>query len=398
MTRIAYVCADPGVPVFGTKGASVHVQEIVRAFGRLGYDVTLFAARRGGEPPTDLRGVPVESLPAPPKGDPAVRERAALATNRALRRTLARHGPFRVIYERYSLWSHAGMEFARREGLPGLLEVNAPLIREQARHRTLVHGAAAERVADRVFAAATALIAVSPGVATYLENTCPAAVGRIHVISNGVDPSRFPTERFERRPEADKHAPFTIGFLGTLKPWHGLDVLMDAFARLHAETPDIRLLVVGDGPERESIEAAAVRHGVASAVRLTGAVTPSQVPDWLYRMDVAVAPYPASSDFYFSPLKIHEYMAAALPVVTSRVRDLDRVVEQGVTGLLYTPGDPVALAAVLRRLQRDPGLCRRLGAAGREKVLRQHGWDSVAARILQLIDREPQHHREVCTA
>jgi glycosyltransferase involved in cell wall biosynthesis len=398
MARIAYVCADAGVPVFGTKGASVHVQEIVRAFGRMGHDITLFAARRGGEPADDLREVPVHSIPAPPKGDPAMRERAALADNRSLRRALARHGSFDVVYERYSLWSHAGMEFARREGLPGLLEVNAPLVLEQARHRTLVHRAAAERVAQRVFAAATALIAVSPGVTTYLRNACPAAVDRIHTIPNGVDPARFPAERFERRPGADSNGPFTIGFLGTLKPWHGLDVLMDAFVRLHAETPDIRLLVVGDGPQRESIESAAIRHGLTSAVHLTGAVAPSQVPDWLYRMDVAVAPYPGLADFYFSPLKIHEYMAAALPVVTSRVGDLDRVVEHGVTGLLYNPDDPFALAAALRQLQHDPRLRQRLGAAGRRNVLRHHGWDAVAAGILRLTNQEPQRNSEACTA
>lgn len=398
MTRIAYVCADAGVPVFGTKGASVHVQEIVRAFGRMGHDVTLFTARRGGEPPDDLREVPVRSLPAPPKSDPAMRERATLAANRSLRRALNRYGSFDVVYERYSLWSHAGMEFARREGLPGLLEVNAPLVLEQARHRTLVHRATAERVAQRVFAGSTALIAVSPGVATYLRNACPAAVDRIHVIPNGVDPARFPAERFDQPPEAGSNGPFTIGFLGTLKPWHGLDVLMDAFVRLHAETPDIRLLVVGDGPQRESIEATAMRYGITSALQLTGAVTPAQVPDWLFRMDVAVAPYPASSDFYFSPLKIHEYMAAALPVVTSRVGDLDRVVEHGVTGLLYDPDDPFALAAVLRQLQHDPRLRQKLGAAGRSNVLRQHAWDAVAAGILRLTHQEPERNSEACTA
>lgn len=394
MPRIAYVCTDPGVPVFGSKGASVHVQEVVRAFGRMGTDVTLFAARRGGEPPADLREITVHSLTAPPKDEPAVRERAALAANRALRAALTEYGPFDLVYERYALWSHAGMEYARAAGVPGILEVNAPLIQEQARHRTLIHRAAAERVAERVFAAAHALVAVSPGVAAYLQRF-PATVGRVHVIPNGVDPQRFSAGRFARRPAEGGDATFTIGFLGTLKPWHGLDVLMTAFARLHAETSNVRLLIVGDGPERESIETAIARHGLASVVQLTGAVSPSEVPDWLRRMDVAVAPYPDLAEFYFSPLKIHEYMAAALPVVASRVGDLDRVVEHGVTGLLHTPGDPAALAATLWQLSRDPELCRKLGSTGRERVLRRHSWDAVVARILRLAGRERQPEREV---
>src|SRR5436309_7837254 len=81
LMRIAYVCADPGVPVFGRKGCSVHVQEVVRAFRGCGARVELFATCRGGEPPPDLRAVPVHPLPAVPKGDLATRERAALALN-----------------------------------------------------------------------------------------------------------------------------------------------------------------------------------------------------------------------------------------------------------------------------------------------------------------------------
>lgn len=383
MLRIAYVCADPGVPVFGTKGASVHVQEIIRAFLRIGHHVTLFATRRGGEAPADLRRVCVHPLPALPKGEPALRERSALAANNALQQTLAKHGHFDVVYERYSLWSHAAMEHARLEGIPGVLEVNAPLIHEQAKHRSLVYRSAAEKVAERVFSGATSLIAVSSGVAAYLQSVCPTAGSQLHVIPNGVDPARFPASQFASPTGKERDNPFTIGFLGTLKPWHGLDVLMDAFARLHAKTPDIRLLIVGDGPERKTIERAAARHGMSSSVQLTGAVAPEGVPDWLHRMDVGVAPYPASPDFYFSPLKIHEYMAAALPVVTSRIGELERFVEDGVTGLLYPPDDSAAMADALQQLRGDPDLCLRLGMAGRSKVLQNHGWDAVVTRILE---------------
>lgn len=393
MMRIAYICTDPGVPVFGSKGSSVHVQEVVRAFARKGAEVTIFAARIGGEPPADLQAVSVQALPALPKGEAAARERAALANNRALRAALAECGPFDLVYERYALWSHAGMEQARAEGVPGILEVNAPLIREQAEHRILIHREAAERVAERAFAAATALVAVSPGVAGYLARY-PAAEGRIHVIPNGVDPHRFPARLFDRDAARGEGEPFTVGFLGTLKPWHGLDVLMQAFARLHARGPDTRLLIVGDGPERAAIEAAAAERGLESAVELSGAVAPDTVPDWLARMDAAVAPYPDLPDFYFSPLKIHEYMAAALPVVASRVGDLAGTVRHGTTGLLCPPGDSEALASALGTLHRDRALGRRLGKAGRRTVLAEQSWESVAARILDAAGlRVPQDWR-----
>lgn len=80
--RLAYVCADPGIPVFGAKGASIHVQEVIRAFRRQGLQVRLFAMRLGGEPPADLRDLPVHCLPEPPRG----RHRPARAGGHGKRR------------------------------------------------------------------------------------------------------------------------------------------------------------------------------------------------------------------------------------------------------------------------------------------------------------------------
>ena len=95
-------------------------------------------------------------------------------------------GPFDCVYERYSLWSCAGMEYAESRGIPGILEVNAPLIEEQIRHRELVHREEAERIAARVFAAAHAIIAVSPGVAAYLDGY-PQSRRRVQVLANGIN-------------------------------------------------------------------------------------------------------------------------------------------------------------------------------------------------------------------
>ncbi len=378
MTRVAYVCADPGVPVFGSKGASVHVQSMAGALARLGADLTLLATRTGGAPPAALASVALERLPAAPKGEASTRERLALAHNAALAAQLSALGRLDLVYERYSLWSHAGMEWARQAGVPGVLEVNAPLIDEQAAHRTLVHRREAERVAARALGAASVVIAVSEGVAAWLERF-PGARGKVHVIGNGVDPRRF----VGMAPAPDAR-PFTVGFLGTLKPWHGLETLVAAFALLRERDPGARLRIVGDGPEAPRARELLAGHGALDASTLVGAVDPGRVPAELAAMDVAVAPYPDLRPFYFSPLKIVESMAAGLPVVCTRVGDLDRLVGHRETGLLCTPGDPVALAAALSELAGDPRLRGRLGAAGRNRVLARHTWDAVAGRVLGL--------------
>src|SRR5258706_5023774 len=253
--QVAYISADAGVPVFGRKGCSIHVQELLSSLAKRGVQIDLFATSCEGDRPPGLETVQLRPLPRPPKGDLAWREQLSLAANDDLRAALEKatgDGPqrsrFALVYERYSLWSHAGMEYARAVGVPGILEVNAPLIEEQAEHRGLVDRVSAERVAKQVFDAARALVAVSDEVAVYLERF-PAARGKVHVIPNGVNPARFPEGLNSSRDSASER--FTVGFVGTLKAWHGLPVLVEAFAQVQARWPNMRLLIVGEGPERE---------------------------------------------------------------------------------------------------------------------------------------------------
>lgn len=378
--RLAYVCVDPGVPVFGSKGCSIHVQEVVRALLRKGVVVELHAARLGGAPPPGLEGVRTFRLPRFRGQDPGARELACIEANDDLRSALEGRPRYDAVYERHSLWGTAGMDFARAMGIPGILEVNAPLVEEQASHRRLVHRDAAERSVRRAFDGATLLIAVSKSVAAHLRRF-PDTRERIHVVANGVDPKRF-----RPRPEASlRSTSFTAGFVGSLKPWHDLSTLVGAFDILHRRHFDARLLVVGDGPERERLLDRLEGRGLKSSACLTGAVAPAEVPRWMERMDVGIAPYPGG-ECYFSPLKIFEYMAAGLPIVASRIGQIPELIEHEQTGLLCEPGDAESLAEALCRLRADPDLRVLLGANARAAALREHSWDRAVSRLLDLAD------------
>ncbi|MEM8530962.1 MAG: glycosyltransferase family 4 protein [Chloroflexota bacterium] len=390
--RVAYICADPGVPVFGRKGSSVHVQSVIRALIGRGAQVTLFASRVDGDPPPGLEGVELRKLPRPPKGSLAEREAGLLAANRDLTAALKQSGPIDMVYERYSLWSYAGMEFARRNRIPGLLEVNAPLIDEQANHRGLLDRTGAERVAWRAFGAATNLLAVSDEVAAYL-NTFDTARGRVQVVPNGVDPTRFAGNLLPSLPASPGIC--TIGFVGTLKPWHGLDVLLEAFAQLHQRRSSTRLLLVGDGPMRPMLEERSAELGLQQAVEFTGAVDPLAIPGMLRSMDIATAPYPALDNCYFSPLKLFEYMAASLPTVASHIGQAKMVIQDGQNGLFCAPGNSGSLATALERLSDDTDLRLRLGDAARKTVLQSYTWDAIANRVLTLSHRAERLERVV---
>ncbi|MFC8921030.1 glycosyltransferase family 4 protein [Cellulosimicrobium sp. NPDC057127] len=384
--RVAYVSTDPGVPVFGRKGSSVHVQALLRVLVRAGVTVHLVTVRPGDDVPADLLAGPgrvvVHPVPVVPTRTTAEREialRAADALVGPVLDALAADGRLDLVYERYSLWGTAATAWARRSGTPSVLEVNAPLPAEQARHRELVDAESAERCARAAIGAAGTVVAVSGPVARWAAEraTDPA---RVHVLPNGVDTARVtPAHRPDGR--------FTVAFVGTLKPWHGLDVLLDAFALVLPRVPRARLLVVGDGPQAAAVDDRVRGLGLGDVVERTGAVAPSDVPALLHRADVGVAPYPALDDFYFSPLKAYEYLAAGLPVVASAIGELPAALtgaDGAPLGLLVPPGDAAALADALVALAADPARRATLGTRAREAAVARHDWTVVVGRALDL--------------
>src|SRR5699024_11956663 len=242
----------------------------------------VFLSPRLADPvPADLAAVQCIALPAAPKGAAATRERRLLATNTSVARLLDSLAPLDLVYERHALFAHGAMEWALAHDVPSVLEVNAPLLAEQARHRTLARPAEAQASTRRAMVAARAVSAVTSEVANYARDH---GARRVHVIANAVNPDRFP-------PHEQPAEPFTVGFLGTLKPWHDVPTLIDAFARLRARhNATARLLLVGDGPERSTLEARLAAHDLTAAAEFTGAVMPAEVPGQLARMPAAGAP------------------------------------------------------------------------------------------------------------
>lgn len=385
--RIAYVCADRGVAAFDwKKGCSIHVQEVLRAFRQQGHTVDLYASNIAGEVPDDLQDIEIHHLPVPARHlERAAREQAQIRSNQHLHTVLEHAGPYDLVYERYSLWSFAAMEYAAAQGIPGVLEVNSPLIEEQNEFRGLVDRRGAHHVAERCFSAASSICAVSDRVREYLVSNFDVR-DNIIVIPNGVDPDRFSEAFDSRQPRSSR---FTVGFVGSLKPWHGVDGLVDAFAAFLPHAPSSELLIVGDGPERPAIEAQIARLNIDDAVTLAGSLRPRNIPNALAMMDIGVAPYPKLVNHYFSPMKVFEYMAASLPVVVTSAGQLGDIIKDECDGLLCEPGDIAALSDAFKCLQRDPALRMRLGRTARRKILKEHTWRNVARRVLQFSERNP---------
>jgi len=384
--RIVYVCADRGIPVFGEKGASIHIQEMMRAFATLGHDIRAVAARRGDDPGGSLL---VEEVAQTVAGaSRAEKEQAAMAQADAIEaRLLALHRdwPFDLIYERYSLWSAAGCRAGARLGVPVVTEVNAPLVLEQAAYRALARADDATRIEAEVLAGSTALAAVSRQVAAYLVGA-GAPQGRVHVIGNAVDTCQFRPDIAPAQPAGIAPDAFVLGFTGSLKMWHGVDTLLEAFRTVRAELPQAHLLVVGDGPKRGWIDGFIAGAGLAEHVTLAGWVAHDQLAPLIARMDVATAPYPASDQHYFSPLKLYEYLAMGRPVLASDIGQTAELLQDSDAAWLLPPGDADALARAMIALHDDPARRTAMSQAAAVEGAR-HDWTGNAARVLGIAAR-----------
>lgn len=166
-----------------------------------------------------------------------------------------------------------------------------------------------------------------------------------------------------------------------LRPEKAVEVLVEAAALLSDRQPELRVLVAGEGAERERLEPLIEELGLAETVLLLG--TRQDVPDVLAAADVAVC----CSDFEGTPLSVMEYMGAGLPVVATRVGGLPEVVEDGGQGLHVEPRDPAGLADALARLLEDEPLRQRLGEAARIRQRTTFDIDAAVRRIEDLYDQ-----------
>jgi len=394
--RIAYICGDRGVVLDGNAGSSIHVRELVRALATRGEAVCVYGAVSSAPAVKRALGCPVIDIAADPvfadlqlrmskqlraAGASIVRaaETHDLLVNLKLGEELARRRAVDLVYERLSLWSIAGIRFAQRLGIPYFVEVNAPLAAQQEEYRELAMAETAHAIEGYVLDHASLVLVTSEGLRQYVHER-GVSRKRVRVLPCGV--SRELLAVASERP-ARVNGEFVIGFVGSLKPWHGVEILLEAFAELRRKSDAYRLLIVGDGPMMPEVRRACARDELRDAVTLTGSVSHQEVGRYLARMDAGVAPYPPLPLFYFSPLKVWEYAGAGVPIVASASGELPALFPHRVAALLHPPGKVGKIVKHIERLRLDAELGPRLARRARQ-VAKAHTWDRIAARLMSL--------------
>jgi glycosyltransferase involved in cell wall biosynthesis len=367
--KILYAAIDQTVP--GTTGGSVHVAAVAEGLAALGHEVRVLVTpgaetTKARESDGRVRWIAME----PPLGSIHLR----WARIWPIRRIAEAFRPDAII-ERYHNFGGEAISVAADVGATAVLEVNAPVIDYAGSMKALVDRALVvqpmRRWRERLCRLADLIVTPSAAI---LPPDTPRE--KVIVIEWGADSDRF-------RPDVPPHTSFarpsaTVAiFAGAFRRWHGAIHLVTALRELQARgRDDVGAVFVGDGPELPRVRKAA--EGVKHVV-FTGAVPNDEMPGYLVSADIGVAPFdvaahrPLSLGFYWSPLKIFEYMACGLPVVAPAIDRLASLVRHDGEGLLYAAQTPGALAATLERLT-DPALRYRLGRAARERAVREYSW------------------------
>ena len=199
----------------------------------------------------------------------------------------------------------------------------------------------------------------------------------VTVVSYGVDLDRF------RVPDAAARPVPVVGTVARLSQEKGLDVLLRAAAQISKQGQKLRLLIVGDGPQRRKLERLAGQLGIGDITEFRGEIPHDDVPAVLAELDIFAMPSLAEG-FGVAAL---EAAATGLPVVASDVHGIPDVVDHLRTGLLVPPANPAALAAALTQLLDDGELSVKLGTAGRAFVQEHYRWQDNAEQMERLYQK-----------
>jgi glycosyltransferase involved in cell wall biosynthesis len=376
--RIVYAASDQRHP--GRTGGSVHVLEVAHGLAARGHEIHAVVERGPDQAAEerDAQGVTWHRITwFPPHRFFRLAARPQL---RALIGTVQAE----AVIERYYNFGGEGVLAAQDAGVPALLEVNSPVLDHPGSWKAVLDAALVvrplRRHRERLCHAAAAL--VSP-----LREIVPEfARDKTEVVTWGANVEAFRPERRDEALRARLGIPAgatAVLFSGSFRPWHGVHVF-EAAARALASRADLFFVLAGGAEGGPGVGYRGVRLGARPY---------AEMPALTASCDLGVAPYDTTKlaqlqlGFYWSPLKIFEYMASGLPTITIPRPPLTEIVRDGQEALHFREADPAALADAIVRLAGDPALRAQMGASARERVIAHYSWAVHCAQLEAVLQR-----------
>ncbi|MBN1638050.1 MAG: glycosyltransferase [Ignavibacteriales bacterium] len=296
-------------------------------------------------------------------------------------RILKNENPDLLIYRLHSYF-FSGLLAAKLLKIPVIIEADTPNIYEdmvfqpKIWHLPLI-GCYIEKC---VIQNAKMTICVSNDAKNYfIDKGIPEY--KIAVITNGADTNKFgpfiDDDLIRQKYRITNR--ICIGFIGSFHFWHGVENLFKIIKSIVNSNPGAVFMMVGDGgPLKQTFETYVREENLENNVIFTGYIPYKEIPLYLAAMDVVLAPYPKLNFFYYSPIKIFEYMAAGKTVITSRIGQTAEIIQDGVNGLLSEPGNIEEMIKKLSDIIKSPELRLTIGENARNTIKNEHTWQKKA--------------------
>lgn len=300
-----------------------------------------------------------------------------------------------VIYERANYLQLSGVHAAREHGIPHILEINSPLVEERINLGGKTWYLRKASAVERMQVQLTDLnVVVSSTLRDYLMERCNVDGKKFLVVPNGINPSDINVDSKKKQDIIERYGlkgKKVIGFVGSFFKWHGIDLLIRAISELKKISPDISLLIVGEGSIREDLEKLALSLGEGESINFTGSIDHDEIYSYIDVMNITVLP---DSHWYGSPIKLFEYGALGKPIIATDNHPVREIIEDGVDGLL-TKRTAADLKSKIEILLCNENIRRELGENFRRKIFEHHTWIQVAERILnQLRNLQTSTHNK----
>ena len=287
-----------------------------------------------------------------------------------------------LIYERYSLFMFASVWWAKRHNLPIVLEINDSC--QVQRVRSLTFKKLAAKIEAWIFKNATGLVFIS----TRFKEVAEQAYGEIanSVVSpNAADLDKFiidETSGLALRSKLGIENKVVLGYVGAFVHWHGIDWFVDLACQKLKETPDLVLLLVGDGVAFEGIKNRVIEAGVESQVILPGKVPHHEVSSFLSAMDLGILP---DSNDYGSPMKLFEFMAMGKGMIAPDFSPIAEVVQDNATSWLFPASNKQACIDKVFEIVNDRVAHQEVGKNARSYIENERQWKHNAEQLLSLV-------------
>ncbi|WP_102264407.1 glycosyltransferase family 4 protein [Mesobacillus jeotgali] len=368
------------------EGSQVHASEFIEAMEQLGHEVipVELSLRKQNQASNIQRTKELQQKSN--KLKLILREARSVAMNipRVLRLTklIKEHKPDCVI-NRYSPYDLSAIIAGKLMNVPVIYEVNASVVFERDLEKRFYIKGLLNWFEKKVFKSSDAVTVVSNELKRYFaENSYD--VSKTIVVPNGVDIDKFSLDA----PAPDFLVPLkekwendvVIGFLGSLKSWHGVERGIDILPDLLKHIPNLRFLIIGDGNERERLENKINELSLTEYVKITGFLDHKEIPGALNLMDIAIAPYKDIEFFHFSPLKIFEYMAMGKPVVAPALGQCKELIETGYNGILLEENTNDHLAEAIKKIADNDELRGQMAFNARDFIEKHYTWKANAKK------------------